>query len=711
MKTLLVASALGILAVVAVLAILIFFGKVSPRTTNPRVKQGAFKILVRENGFYRVSLADLETDAGSVASAPFSAMHLSTGGQPVHFHIDGQDMIFYGRQSDSRYSAMRAYILDFERSGPQMEPVSAVPGEASVSTVPQRIHLEQNLVYDGRARMSDGGATVADEPWFWATIQTGEMMPIEFSLPETLSSAAGIRIRLWGATHNSQIDPDHDFELFVNDQSVGAIRWDGEEYLTSELEIPSDILRPGANTIVLDNSDQGSAPLDIFKLDWIELAVGLKPVAVGGRAEVEDVAGSVEILGFEDEPLLFEISSPDQPAILEGWDFLEGAAEIDVSGDMHVVALSPDSLRTPERISALRQSDLRKPHNQADLIIIASDELLATLRPLVDAREEQGLSVTAVSSQEIYDEFGYGDAGPASISAFLRFAFEQWEDPNPSYLLLVGEATYDYRGYLGEQLPNLVPPPLIPVSFGGETVSDSRLADVNDDGIPDFAVGRWPVSDTGTLAKLVERTLAYEVGAAPPGAIFVADGTSIEFSSLSDRVLASSNLRDEEVDKLYGLPQEAFADAWNDGAWLVSYAGHGSLDRWGKDDVFSIDGVGALRSVGPPPIVLQLTCLTGFFAHPTATSISEQMLLHPGGPVLLVAATSLTLSSSQEPFGASFLQELQDPRVVRIGDAFLRAKQSLDITNPLLQEVSDTFGLLGDPSTRIVRPEIGERAG
>jgi hypothetical protein len=270
--------------------------------------------------------------------------------------------------------------------------------------------------------------------------------------------------------------------------------------------------------------------------------------------------------------------------------------------------------------------------------------------------------------------------------------------------LLVGEASYDYRGYLGEGPRNQLPPPLVPVSFGGETVSDGRLADVDGDDKPDLAVGRWPVSDPEAVNALVRRTLAYEAGSAPSGAIFAADGTSLEFSSLSDRVLAFSKLDSGNVEKLYGLPEAEFADAWSEGAWLVSYAGHGSLDRWGKDDVFSADSVSALRSVGPPPIVLQLTCLTGFFAHPSATSISEQMLLHPDGPVLLVAATSLTLSSSQEPFGVSFLRELQNPAVTRIGDAFLRAKLALDFSNFGLQEVSDTFGLLGDPSTPIVRP-------
>ncbi len=106
-----------------------------------------------------------------------------------------------------------------------------------------------------------------------------------------------------------------------------------------------------------------------------------------------------------------------------------------------------------------------------------------------------------------------------------------------------------------------------------------------------------------------------------------------------------------------------------------------------------------------PPIVLQLTCLTGFFAHPELASLSETLLMHEPGPVLVVAATSLTLSDNQEPFGQSLLQSLRDPTTERIGDAFQEAKLTLDVENNNgLREISDTFALLGDPTTKIVRP-------
>ena len=149
---------------------------------------------------------------------------------------------------------------------------------------------------------------------------------------------------------------------------------------------------------------------------------------------------------------------------------------------------------------------------------------------------------------------------------------------------------------------------------------------------------------------------------------------------MTGRLVAGSALPDDAVERLDGPPNEGLIAAWNAGAWLVTYTGHGSLQLWGKDNILSSEAVSEL-SPGPAaaPIVLQLTCLTGLFAHPEVTSLSERLLAQEGGPVLTVAATSLTLSSQQEPFAREFLAALLDPEVERIGDALQRAKESLDV--------------------------------
>jgi hypothetical protein len=677
----------------------------NPPPVIENAQAGIIKIEVEKEGLYLLTLDSLLEAGLDLETLDDTNLHLSRDGRTIAYHLENEELIFYGQASDSRYSRYGTYLLETGRSGERMPTILASGPDNPVATLPQRLHLEQNTLYDGRARYENAAQNEKQGPWYWDTLQVQSQLPLSFELPQiSPEEPALIQMTLWGATHDAAVENDHDFDVVLNEETIGTVRWDGETHYESETAVPAELLQSGQNQLVLDNTVEGAALVDIMRLDWIEVIYHIPPAAQNDRLAIRDVDGTVSATGFSNQPLLFDVSDPEKPGLLSDWTYEDETAVIPVQQSQHLIAAGPDGYLEPVAISGLRANNWSSPENQADMLIITTEQLAPALIPLVEARQAQGLTAVVVPIEEIYDSFGFGRPSPQSITEFARYAVENWTEPKPAYLFLVGEATYDYRGYLGDGPHNLVPSLMIPVSYSGETVSDTRLADIDGDFRPDLAVGRWPVDSPEAVSALIERTLAYENGQAVGRIIFTADGTSTEFSGVSDRVLESSNLDQETAEKLYGATAAELTTAWNQGAWLVNYTGHGSLDRWGQQDVFSAEAVSGLHSSGPPPIVMQLTCLTGFFAHPTLTSLSEQMLLHENGPVLIISATSLTLSSSQTPFGINLANELQNPETIRIGDAVTNAKLALEVNDSSLREISDTFGLLGDPSALIVRP-------
>ncbi len=660
------------------------------------------KIMVVESDVYRLSLADLQQAGLLVDQLAADGLHLSSEGTAVPYLIDKDSLIFYGQVPTNRYTAVRPYLLRVDQEAGLLMTEASLEASSDGQTIVQtRRHFEENNKYLAETRR-DGDNDDSDL-WYWATIGQGRTLPLTLDLPAVASDQpVTMHLKLWGTTTNVNIENDHDFDLIINDTYIDTIRWDGQVAHLAETAVPPHILQSGPNVVILDNSVPGAAPLDIMELNWIEIQYAAPATAHNDRLIFWPQADAYQLDGFSQPPLLLDLTDPDQPRRLTAVDpthFSFGTEQPE-----QIAAIGPNGFAQPERLEPLRQSNWASSEQQADLIILTTDALAPALAPLVAARQEEGLSVVVVPVAEVYDAFGYGAPTPTAIQNFVRHAYENWQSPQPRYLLIVGNATADYRNYLGEAPDNVIPSPMVPVQYSGETVSDSRLVDVTGDMRPEMAVGRWPVSTVAEVENLVERTLAYEAGTAVDSALFATDASEAQFAGIANRLWEQAGLDMAQMTLLNGVEADEVAARWNEGAWLATYIGHGSLARWGRQNIFSLDAVTQLRQPNPP-IVVQLTCLTGLFAHPTQPSLAEVMLTHRHGPVLTVAATSLTLSSHQEPFAQSLLDSMVDPDIERIGDAFQNAKLTLDVERSNgLREVSDTFVLLGDPSARIVRP-------
>ena len=144
--------------------------------------------------------------------------------------------------------------------------------------------------------------------------------------------------------------------------------------------------------------------------------------------------------------------------------------------------------------------------------MIAHPTLLAAVEPLVALRQRQGLATELVDVTDVYDEFSFGQRTPYAIRDFLANAATRWRSA-PRYVLLVGDASFDPKNYLGFGDFDLVPTKLVPTAYL-KTDSDDWLVDFDEDGIPDLAIGRLPARTPAEATLFVSKILSREAALA-----------------------------------------------------------------------------------------------------------------------------------------------------------------------------------------------------
>jgi len=325
-------------------------------------------------------------------------------------------------------------------------------------------------------------------------------------------------------------------------------------------------------------------------------------------------------------------------------------------------------------------------------------------------RAEQGLVSKAVAIEDVFDEFGGGESSPEAIRDFLSYAYHEWTAPSPRYVLLLGDASYDYKDYGQTGVANPVPPLMVKTSFLW-TASDPTLAAVNgDDILPDLAIGRLPASTVEDVHVMVGKILAWEsaeYGLEGP-AVLVADNPDRAGNFVADAESAAERLpRALERKRIYLselgtlATRDAVIDAFDSGASLMSYSGHGGIHLWADENVFNTSKLSLLAPQPHQPILLTMNCLNGYFHFPYFGSLSEELLKVEGkGVIAAFSPSGLSLNAPAQRLHHAMLDELFSGSHSRLGDAVLGAqKRYLDSGS--FPELLSIYHLLGDPALQL----------
>jgi len=669
----------------------------------------AVKMVVESPGWYQVSWQDLAAAGLSVDEASSQYLQLYANGVQQPLLVDppagplsptpSGAIEFYGVPDDTPASGSRTYWLIMgEEPGLRVEPASGTQtGPGKVRTVAYTVESRERTVYvpgvlNGERENFFGAAIAAD--------------PAVVTMPaDHLSDGSGqLQVALQGFTG----DP-FTVSVDLNGKTVGTMDVNGAQWADKTFTITADDLVGGDNQVTLTRQDDSSIAL----VDFVRLTYPRTTSAAGEQTFLQFDRGAsgerVRIDGLSSQNVkVIDLSDPSRPSVLDaavtqaasGFTADVTVPQSSGTGGEVPTMLVVNSAQAPVSVALNSPSAWHRSTHAADMVIIANHELLGAAEPLRAFHESEGLKVAVVDVQDIFDEFSYGSKSPRAIRDFLMHAHSTWSTA-PRYVLLLGDASYDPRDYLGYG-EDLVPTKLVDAEKF-ETASDDWFADFDGDGVPEMAVGRIPVDTAEEAVAAVQKIADHEASqGALTSTLMVADNAKGDnFAAMNQRIEehlpAGTSVENVNVDDVGDAAAHTLVmDALNGGAQVVNYSGHGTVDRW-RGAVLTTADVAQLHNQDSLPVFTMMNCLNGAFQEPLLESLGEALIRAPeGGAAAVWASTGTTSSSLQEELVSAFYSELRNDPTLSLGDAARRAKAAVNDSN-----VRKTWVFLGDPAMRI----------
>jgi hypothetical protein len=580
---------------------------------------------------------------------------------------------------------------------------SAVPGGAPTAYYWELVSKEEDLIYQS-------ALVQAPDRWLWKMLFAPAKESLSFDVSALASSPESSRLTVWlqGAS-DFAANPDHHVQIYVNGTFVGERSWNGKEDQELNVEIGAGILHDGENLLEVENVDDTDATYSMVMLNRFEVRYPRRLEAQEGYLEGSwSQSGTAEVTGVQPQAHVLE-KTPTGYIWLEGAEATPSGIRFQAEAESSYLVVSPDAVKTPTTRRVSKINRLKTTTQQADYVLIGPRDFLGAASPLLELRRSQGLKAKAVAMEDITSEFGFGEETPQAIKDFLTYAYHNWTQ-GPRYVVLAGDGTYDFKDNLKTGVKNHVPPMMVMTSYL-ETASDPAYAAVNgEDLLPDIAIGRLPAATAEELQGMVTKIVSFETSGNTLGgrAVLISDNPDRAGDFVADaETLATTTLYSRDVERIYlsqlgpGATRSQIIQAFDEGASLVNYIGHGGIHLWADEDIFNNDDVATLALQADQPMLLTMNCLNGYFHFPYLNALSEELLKADGkGAVAAFSPSGLSVNAAAHIFHRLLLEELVSGGHGRLGDAVLAA-QSTYADSGALPEMIAIYHLFGDPAMTI----------
>ncbi|HEX8736699.1 MAG TPA: C25 family cysteine peptidase, partial [Pyrinomonadaceae bacterium] len=662
--------------------------------------QPGAKIAVKQDGLYRVTRAELQ-NGGFDVNAPTNLWQLYADGieQAINVAANGDYIEFYGRGVDTLESDTRTYYMVVGTEPGKRIGTTFIRGIAAKVLAPnfsQSTFKKERLTYlspvlNGSAENFFGASISGGNPG----ITTVNLADVDTSAPQLVT----VKVAVQGYTFAA-----HQLSVRLNETEIGTMSGANRELMTGTFNVPSSLLVEGANVVKITALISALSFTESVKISYQRRYQAVQESLLFYTQNYR----TTKVQRFNTPDIrVFDLSDPTAPSLVTDLQISQQGLTYQVTLPSNrsrvLYAVAGGGLLTPVSITPNAPSTLSTVAHNANLIIISYKNWMAQAENWANYRRGQGLSVEVVNIEDVFDEFDYGQPTAESIRSFLSYAKTSWQTP-PGYVLLIGDASYDGRNFFAQGNNNFIPAMIVDTTFS-TTGSDDALADFNDDGLAEIAVGRVPARDAATVTTILTKTSAFEQGLATAqsrGALCASDlPDGFDFAAMCVRVLQPlpSSIPTMFVNRGEADARNTLMTSLNNGKYIVNYSGHGTFGAW-AGNFFSRTDVPLMANTNENQTIFTLlTCLNGYYVDAFGDGLAEVLVKKPtGGAVVSWASSGETTPDVQEIMATRFFQQIgNNASMNRIGDLSNDAKSVINGG----RDVRLSWVLLGDPTMKV----------
>ena len=492
-------------------------------------------------------------------------------------------------------------------------------------------------------------------------------------------------------------------------------------------------------------------------LNYIELNARADLIFIGNQLSFRDTASikpgicEYQIVSSYNDMLVWNVTDPtnvEQQELTIATD--KTSFKIDGNKLSEFYAFRQGAGLTPKFVEKTPNQDLHSLQGY-DMVIVTYPDFKEAADKLADFhRNNDTLQVYVTTPAEIYNEFSSGAQDITAIRDFMKMLYErgQNEIKKPRYLLLMGDASYDYKDILKNNT-NFVPtyesytsysPTYSYASDDYYGFMDNSEGNYDYDGSydkVDIAVGRIPVQTKEQAMEMVLKILNYKsiysFGDWRNKLLLIADDEdSNDYFDASESLddYFSSNLKEIDVSKVYldafvqvttpggnRYPdaQLAITKNINSGYFAVNYIGHGGEQYLAHEKIIEIPDINSWSNFDKLSLFVTATCEFTRFDDPKRTSAGELVFLNPkGGAIVMLTTTRVVYSSNNEVLLNNLyknnLYNENNGNFSRIGDISNVAKNrtGFDINTRKFAIIGDPALVLNYPKHEVITTSINE---